>query len=480
MKATDFRPEHFEKGQSFDREVFREYTEASADLAKGVYTGYLPCVAAGLLIALLLSKGVGGFAGNILAVVSCFAGLIAGGLVSGRKGRRVNELASRLGITKADVAAARRHVQNGTVAWTGGEELRTEKTAEPAGRMHTGGGEARPEPEKPARALWAALLLAAGWLLLAGSFIVFTVNLSPSIYPFYVLTGAALGASAYLVYRGSAGLKIAGAALGLASGFLYADTAYGIQRLLSMAKHPTPGTLFPLRDPMFFRVLWRRGMLPAILCLAAALLLSFLRKRKDKAGARFCGLFSAAVFFASCVGLQYGQLRYSLGKNGPAGQLFNQLILPALLAAVALYAAFTLVRALCGMFSARVRLRGIGLVWAWIALLGGAAVIALCVYVGSVGPKAAGTRVYSFQLITGISALTGYLMLLCRRRAGLWFILLGAGLMLLVQLTSGLMAIRMGSPVGAALRQQIVPAVLGALNPLFAALAVRAGETPEE
>ena len=401
-------------------------------------------------------------------------------MVRGRKGRRVNELASRLGITKEDVAAARRHMRNGTVAWAGGEELRTEESTENADPGCAGEEGAGPEPEKPARAVWAALLLAAGWLLLAASFAVFTVNLSPSIYPFYVLSGAALGAAAYLVYRGSTGIRIAGAAIGLASGFLYADTAYGIQRMFSMAKHADLGTLFPLRDPMFFRVLWRRGMLPAIFCLAAALLVSLLRKRKDRAGAWLCGLVSAAVFLASCVGLQIGQMRYSLGKNGLTGQLFVQLILPALLAAISLYAAFTAVRALCGMPSPRVRLHGIGLVWAWIALLGAAAVTALCVYVGSVGPKAAGTRVYSFQLITGISALIGYLMLLCRRRAGLWFILLGTGLMLLVQLTTGLTGIWLGSSAQAAMRQQILPAVLGALNPLFAYLSVRAGRTREE
>ena len=122
MKAAEFRPEHFEKGRGFNKSDFNAYIDASNDLAKTLYTRYFPCVIVGLLVSFLFSRFIGGFAGNILAVVCIFAGLIIGGIFNSKAAKRVNEIAARLGITKADVALARKHVKNGTVAWSEGEE----------------------------------------------------------------------------------------------------------------------------------------------------------------------------------------------------------------------------------------------------------------------------------------------------------------------------------------------------------------------
>lgn len=54
------------------------------------------------------------------------------------------------------------------------------------------------------------------------------------------------------------------------------------------------------------------------------------------------------------------------------------------------------------------------------------------------------TAVYSFQLILGASALAGYILLLCKRRVGLYVILLGIGLMLGAQAINAISLINSG------------------------------------
>ena len=89
MKATDFKREHFANGKSFSQADFDGYIAASERLAKTMYTRYLPCLAGGILISLLFSQGVGGFAGNMMAVLCIFAGLIVGGIFNLKAGKAV-------------------------------------------------------------------------------------------------------------------------------------------------------------------------------------------------------------------------------------------------------------------------------------------------------------------------------------------------------------------------------------------------------
>ncbi len=231
MKATDFRREHFEKGRRFSQPDFDAYIQASDRLGKTMYTRYLPCLAGGILLGLLFSQGVGGFAGNMLAVVCIFAGLIVGTAFSGD-----------------------------------------------------------------------ALLMTAA---------------------------------------------------------------------------------------------------------------------------------DAAVVFLVCM---------------------------------ALYA-------LCHMKTTRVRLRGIGLVWAWLAAAGAVVSLIAAISAGTGGNS--GVITYTAQFVVGISALTGYILLLCRRRAGLYVILLGMGVMLGAQALGALAGVLFHANQYLA---TLISSLLGALNPLFAYLAVRAGD----
>lgn len=173
------------------------------------------------------------------------------------------------------------------------------------------------------------------------------------------------------------------------------------------------------------------------------------------------------------------------GQDIPRRILFGRLrawVVPCLGPSLTVYLVCIAVWHLCRMPHTQVKLRGLGLVWAWLALLGSLAAMAItwraAALVGPFGPSApqiSGISVpFTFQMILAISALTGYALLLARRRVGLYVILLGTGLMLAAQAMQGVSAI--GSRFAWAL---IIPALVGAVNPLLAWLAVCAGETPD-
>lgn len=128
MSAQVLKREHFEKGKSFSEEDFNAFMEASRDSVKAVYTRYLPSLAGGVLVSFLFSKGIGGFAGNMLGVACIFAGLILGGVLTKKATEPANALAAKLGITQSDVVKARRYLKNNTVAW---RDPDTEKRAAP-------------------------------------------------------------------------------------------------------------------------------------------------------------------------------------------------------------------------------------------------------------------------------------------------------------------------------------------------------------
>lgn len=114
---TTLRPEHFDKGRSFKKEDFDAYLRASEELSKSAGIKYLACVLGGVIISFFFSKGIGGFAGNILAIVCIFAGMIAGAFSNLRINKQIRVYADRLGITNADIAKARKAAKQGTTVW---------------------------------------------------------------------------------------------------------------------------------------------------------------------------------------------------------------------------------------------------------------------------------------------------------------------------------------------------------------------------
>lgn len=484
MKATDFRPEHFEKGRDFSRADFKAYVQASAKFAKTMYTRYLPCLAGGILVSFLFSQGIGGFIGNIMAVLCIFAGLIVGGVFNVKASKSVKEFAAKLGITNADVAAARRHIKDGTVAWSGGDETsvntvesraQADNAVTPQTDPQSIAAQAIPAlSENPMRAVWAAGLMLAAWILMMIFQLAFGARLIFSGSAFVFLAVAILSAAVYLMAQPGKRYKLYSVGVGVAAGLLLAcsTTASMRAQVFYMGKIEVCAFL-DFGDPVFMRTLGF-AFLCVLLCLGAALAAGLIRREYGKSRVRLGGLLAGIGFLAGRLVSQSMQIRGILMRPIPKTDLIY-IILPVLAEAAILYLACMAVYALCNMKAQRVKLRGIGLVWAWLAAAGAAVTIIAALSAAtsvSSGPRIPGlTAVYTFQLIVGLSALAGYILLLCKRRVGLFMILLGVGLMLCVQLLTGITAIRAGYGL-----PLLITTLLGALNPLFAGLAVRAAD----
>ena len=117
IKSTDFRPEHFANGKSFDRGTFDRYIRASGKLSTALWTRYLPCTLAGCAVGWLVSRNATSASGHLLALVCIFAGILLAPLTVRSITSEIKYCSSSLGITRKDVAEARKHIRNGTVAW---------------------------------------------------------------------------------------------------------------------------------------------------------------------------------------------------------------------------------------------------------------------------------------------------------------------------------------------------------------------------
>ncbi|NLE14026.1 MAG: hypothetical protein GX628_10185 [Clostridiales bacterium] len=524
MKAKDFRPEHFEKGRSFDKDIFEAYKEASDNLEKTSFKIFLPCVAAGLLLGLLFSEVIGGIAGNTLNLISILAGLFVGGYFNKNASRKVDELAARLGITDDDVAAAGEHLKNGTFAWVGGDrpaegqtmprpEYNTQTGGNPVYRpdnpMQTNAGDIKPVyrpdnpmqpdakpvyayenhphakrartlPETPMRAVRAALFLALGWLLLTVFQLIFAVKLLYSPAAHYCLAAAMLGAAAYLISKNGLRWKLTGGGIGLVSALLLAFSyviGLWIKKYLMTARFEM---FMPFSDTAFLSYAGR-VFTAVLLSLAAALVFSVLLRERGKLKNTICGAAAGAVYMLVML---IPMLRVMSGMS-PNHLTFRRFIteeiFPVIVSAAAIFFVGMAVYSLCNLPNLSVKLRGAGLVWAWLALVGSFVTISLVTCVGLFFEPMPAYQLglYAYNIILGGSAFVGYILLLCGRRTGLYFILIGIGLTLGAQLFSALSLLIEGRAGSGVIVSLLIPTLLGALNPLFAWLAVGAGTKPD-
>lgn len=98
-------PGHFEHGEEFDREVFGALKEGLKRQRRDMWK-FPVFVLSGLLLSFLLSSGIGGFVGNMLGVLSIFAGPILANLSMRGSIKAVKQALQRLGIKQKDVNAA--------------------------------------------------------------------------------------------------------------------------------------------------------------------------------------------------------------------------------------------------------------------------------------------------------------------------------------------------------------------------------------
>jgi len=170
-RARSLRPEHFSSGRTFSRSAFDHWMLESRKCAKKALTVYLCCVGGGIVLGVLFSKAIGGVGGNVMAVLCILAGLITGGVFSKKTGRTADNAAACLGVSKTDVATAKRHLKNGTFAWRD-ETPATDEEATPAKEKESVPKEAESQtdgkhPRKKMKKWLKIALIAAGGLAAA-------------------------------------------------------------------------------------------------------------------------------------------------------------------------------------------------------------------------------------------------------------------------------------------------------------------------
>lgn len=362
----------------------------------------------------------------------------------------------------------------------------------PQGEPSAEGTEIRPEgtfteeripvPAKHGRAVWSGLLLIGGWLLLLflqglpkifgnftthgsyilGGFLLF----SPEAC--YFLTAAVLATAVYLVIQKGWQNKLLAAGFGIVSAFMSACNDYADALYLRTMGAFGIGNVVSFINARIWSTLRSTFLVAAAAVLVAVLFRLLLRGKTEKTVVLATGGIAAGVLLIGelvLLGIQYNRYLLVMGFL----RVFT-LVLPIIGEALCLYLTVVALRRLCNMQSGAVRLRSLGLAWAWVGaigcLLGAAWLIWSCA-------SASVTMAYTAQMLLCLVVSTGYILLLCERRAGIYVVVIGAGLLLLGQLFNAVYGLLCGAEQYWTL---LLGGILGAVNPLLGWLAVRAAD----
>ncbi len=320
---------------------------------------------------------------------------------------------------------------------------------------------------KPDRALWAAGLLLLSWVLLFLIQGLFRGGLTYNSEAGFFISMALLGTAVFLICQQSIAHKCIGGAMGLLTTVLSAGNIYALQLQYKAMR-------FTLLDVLNFSspVFWR-GFLPTLFCsvltLGAAALTDYLfKQRTERRRVIASSGIAAGVFFAFSLIRTLVQQGRVLGRM----DLLNiiSIFIGLLADPMVLFLTALFLIKLCSMPRKELHLRGLGLAWAWIAVVGMFASLMILFVSGTAGAENVN---YTSGLLLAICGLAGYILMLCKRRIGFYLLVAGVALMLGSQFFAALTAILYRSHQHTAL---FVGSILGAVNPLLAWLTVRSAD----
>jgi hypothetical protein len=113
IKLNVLRQEHFKNGASFSSADFADFLKARSSLLWFLPSFYAPGLLLSLALAEFASKSVGGFVGNISALIIIFGFLFAGLFLVLRRKKRYDLSTRKLGVNKLDVQEACRLLKRG-------------------------------------------------------------------------------------------------------------------------------------------------------------------------------------------------------------------------------------------------------------------------------------------------------------------------------------------------------------------------------
>lgn len=325
-----------------------------------------------------------------------------------------------------------------------------------------------PVPMPPAnhmRAVWAAVIFAASWIMLLLFQGFFGKRMLFSADTTWFIVAALLAAGTYLLVQQGTKYKLLGAAAGLIATVFSASTG------LAVTLNSQKVGAFSVWDTLNFTApqymsLFLRSLLFVALTLGAAFLVGLLMRKKGEKSRALGAAGAAGVVYAlsSLIAwiVQYARVIARID----AASLFS-VLLGFLSDSIVLFFVVWILHSLCHTRAGRIRLFGLGKGWAILATVGMAASIAMSF---GIAFKALGGFAYTASLLLAVAGTVGYIMLLAGRRMGLYVIVLAAVVVLGGQFFGSLSALIYGVHTYTTL---FFGSIGGGLNPLFAWLAVR-------
>ena len=118
MKMTDLKREHFAQGQTFSQKTLDSYLKARAQASHDLITRYALWLVIGVAAGVALSLFLDGLLKVLLPMICVMAGALIGTRMTSASMENLRTLAGQIRLTGKDIRAAKKHLKNGTTAWT--------------------------------------------------------------------------------------------------------------------------------------------------------------------------------------------------------------------------------------------------------------------------------------------------------------------------------------------------------------------------
>ena len=120
MKITDLKREHFPNGQTFSQKALEQYLAARVRAFRDFFTRYvlslLGGIAVGFIVSLFMENA--GMFRYLIPMLCVMVGALVGTRLTSKSLENFRDQAQRIRMTKRDIRAAKKHLRNGTVAWS--------------------------------------------------------------------------------------------------------------------------------------------------------------------------------------------------------------------------------------------------------------------------------------------------------------------------------------------------------------------------
>lgn len=321
-------------------------------------------------------------------------------------------------------------------------------------------------PADHTRAIRAGIVVAASWVILFLVQGIFRRGLQYNSTAAHFLSYALLATGVYLFSLGDKKLRITGGIFGAAFALTYALSSYALFiRLFLRTGYVYLSSSMSLPVDLLTRFIFM--LLGAALVLVVTMYARKVLKPSLSSPGVLVDAGAASVTFFVYQFI-YSLVRRLLVSSSASSLHLLSTFFWSMVDGAVLFASVYFLYKLCTMDMKDLRLRGWGLVWAWIGAIGGLCSLVFLAYTGIAEKDSLN---YASALLLALFALAGYAMLLRGKRVGLYVILGGVGIVLVSQFASALETVIISKDTE--YLPLLIGSVVGVVNPVLAWLAVQ-------